>query len=59
MLLQPVKINRMKGFLFRIGRWSEAMRVFNLWKIENMLGKEHPDTLTSVYCVAYLLLQKK
>ena len=35
------------------------MRLFHLWKTEKMLGKEHPDTLTSVYCVAYLLLQKK
>ena len=27
--------------------------------METVLGKEHPDTLTSVYCLAYLLHQKK
>ena len=26
---------------------------------EAVLGKEHPDTLTSVYCLVYLLHQKK
>ncbi|KAF2174720.1 hypothetical protein K469DRAFT_519637, partial [Zopfia rhizophila CBS 207.26] len=26
---------------------------------ENKLGKDHPDTLTSVYCLAYLLHQQK
>lgn len=35
------------------------MRVFHLRKTEKMLGKEHPNTLTSVYCLAYLLHQKK
>ncbi len=27
--------------------------------METVLGKEHPSTLTSVYCLAYLLHQKK
>ena len=27
--------------------------------MERVLGKEHPDTLTSVYCLAYLLHQKQ
>ena len=27
--------------------------------MERVLGKEHPDTLMSVYCLAYLLYQKK
>lgn len=26
---------------------------------ERVLGKEHPDALTSVYCLAYLLYHKK
>ena len=54
---QLTMIDGMEGFLFRIGRWSEAyrMKVFHCRKIENMLGKEHPDTLTSVYSLAYLL----
>ncbi|OCK97425.1 tetratricopeptide repeat domain protein, partial [Cenococcum geophilum 1.58] len=26
---------------------------------EKALGKEHPDTLTSVYCLAYLYHQRK
>ena len=26
---------------------------------ETVLGKEHPSTLTSVYCLVYLLHQKK
>ncbi|OCK93228.1 uncharacterized protein K441DRAFT_662008 [Cenococcum geophilum 1.58] len=26
---------------------------------EKALGKEHPDTLTSVYCLAYLLHQRQ
>ena len=52
-LLDELAMNRLairKGFLFRIGRWSEAykMRVFHLRKTEKMLGKEHPDTLTSM-----------
>ncbi len=43
-------IDKMEGFLFRIGRWSEAykMQVFHFRKKEKMLGKEHPSTLTSM-----------
>ncbi len=50
-------IDRMEGFLFRIGRWSEAyrMQVFHCRETENMLGKEHPDTLTSMNNLALVL----
>ena len=50
-------VDRMEGFLFRIGRWSEAykMRVFYLRKTEKMLGKEHPSTLTSMNNLAKVL----
>ena len=51
-------IDGIEGFLFRIGPWSEAMRVFHLRRTEKMLGKEYSDTLTSVYCLAYLLHQR-
>ena len=50
-------IDGIEGFLFRIGRWSEAykMRVFHFRKTEKMLGKEHPDTLTSMSNLAGVL----
>ena len=53
-------IDRMKGFLFRIGRWCEAyeMQVFHFRKTEKMLGKEHPDTLTSMNNLAEVLSQQ-
>ena len=43
-------IDGIEGFLFRVGRWSEAyrMRIFHFRKTEKMLGKEHPDTLRSM-----------
>ena len=52
-----IMIDEMEGFLFRIGRWSEAykMRVFHLRKIEKMLGREHPSTLTSMDNLALVL----
>ena len=50
-------IDKMEGFLFRIGRWSEAykMRMFHFRKIEKVLGKEHPDTLGSMNNLASVL----
>ena len=33
-------INKIEGFLFRIGRWSESIRVFHLRKTEKKLGQE-------------------
>ena len=47
-------------FLFRIGRWSEAykMQVFHFRNIEKMLGKEHPDTLTSIHKLAFVLSEQ-
>ena len=32
-------INKIEGFLFRMGQWSEAMRVFHLRKTEKKLGQ--------------------
>ena len=50
-------IDGMEGFLFRIGRWSEAyeMQVFHLRKTEKLLGKEHPSTLGSMNNLALVL----
>jgi tetratricopeptide (TPR) repeat protein len=50
-------IDRMEDFLYRTGRWSEAceMQVFHFRKIEKMLGKEYPDTLTSINNLALVL----
>ena len=50
-------IDEMEGFLFRIGRWSEAykMQMFHFKKTEKMLGKEHPATLTSMNNLAGVL----
>ena len=50
-------VDRIGGFLFRIGRWSEASKigVFYFRKTEKMLGKEHPDTLTSMNNLALVL----
>ena len=50
-------IDEMEGFLFRIGRWSEAykMKRFHFRKTEKMLGKEHPSTLTSMNNLASVL----
>ena len=50
-------IDGMERFLFRIGRWSEVykMQVFHFRKTEKMLGKEHPDTLTSMNNLASVL----
>ncbi len=50
-------IDKMEGFLFRIGRWSEAykMQMFHFRKKEKMLGKENPSTLTSMNNLAEVL----
>ena len=50
-------IDAIEGFLFRIGRWSEAykMRAFHFRETEKMLGKEHPDTLASMNDLAEVL----
>ena len=50
-------VDRMEGFLFRIGRWSKAykVRLFHLRKTEKMLGNEHPSTLTSMNNLAEVL----
>jgi hypothetical protein len=37
---------------------AEAMNRQTLAGYEKMLGPEHPDTLTSVYCLAYLLAKQ-
>ncbi|KAK3176975.1 hypothetical protein OEA41_008301 [Lepraria neglecta] len=50
-------VYRIEGFLFRIGRWSEAykIQVFHFRRTEKMLGKEHPSTLTSMNNLALVL----
>ena len=50
-------IDRMEGFLFRIGRWPEAykMQRFHFRKTEKRLGKEHASTLTSMNNLAGVL----
>ena len=50
-------VYRIEGFLFRIGRWSEAykIQVFHFKRTEKMLGKEHPSTLTSMNNLALVL----
>lgn len=41
---------RIEGFRYRLGRWSEAyeIQIFHFTKIEVMLGRERPSTLTSM-----------
>ena len=43
------------------GKYEEIEEMYGqaLELRERVLGKEHPDTLTSVYCLAYLLHHKK
>jgi hypothetical protein len=47
--------------LSRQGKYAdaEAMNRQTLEISEEVLGKTHPDTLTSVYCLAYLLRQRQ
>ena len=50
-------VDGIEGFLFRIGRWSEAykMQVFHFRRTEKILGKEHPSTLKSMNNLASVL----
>ena len=50
-------IDRIVGFLFKIGRWPEAyiIQMFHFRKAEKILGKEHPDTLKSMNNLAEVL----
>ena len=50
-------IDRIVGFLYRLGRWSETYetRVFHFTQVMTILGKEHPDTLTSMKNLAEVL----
>ena len=50
-------LDEMEGFMYRIGRWSEAyeMRKYHFRRTETMLGKEHPETLTSMHNLASVL----
>ena len=50
-------IDRIEGFLYRLGRWLEAyeIRMFHFTKVEIMLGKEHPQTLRSMNNLADVL----
>ena len=54
---QLAVIDGIEGFLYRIGRWSEAykIQVFHFRRTEKMLGKEHPSTLTSMNNLALVL----
>ncbi|KAK3179474.1 hypothetical protein OEA41_009760 [Lepraria neglecta] len=56
-MVRLTMIDRIEGFLFRIGRWSEAykMRAFHFRNTEKILGKEHPSTLTSMNNLALVL----
>jgi hypothetical protein len=38
---------------------AEAMHRQTLQLREEVLGQRHPDTLTSIYCLAYLLQNRK
>ncbi|KAL8882931.1 MAG: hypothetical protein Q9198_000141 [Flavoplaca austrocitrina] len=43
-------VDRVEGFLYAIGRWSEAYEIetFHFTKTGKMLGKDHPSTLISM-----------
>ncbi|MCJ1279145.1 hypothetical protein MMC21_006969 [Puttea exsequens] len=49
--------DRIEVFLYRLGRWSEAyeIRIFHFTKMEIILGREHPSTLTSMNNLAEVL----
>jgi hypothetical protein len=52
----------MVGLAYSLGgQWDKAEGIYRqaLALREWVLGKEHPDTLGSVYCLAYLLYQRK
>ena len=50
-------IGRIEGFLYGLGRWSEAYRIrlFHFKEVEMILGKEHPETLASMNNLAGVL----
>ena len=53
-------ISRIGDFLDTIGRWSEAYEVqlFHFRRMEETLGKEHPDTLASMNNLADVLYRQ-
>ena len=54
-------MNNLAEVLSRQAKYEEAEEMHRqvLTLMETVLGKEHPDTLTSVYCLAHLLHQNK
>ena len=50
-------IDRIEGFLFRIGRWPEIykMQRFHFRKTEKMLGKKHASTLINMKNLTLIL----
>ena len=54
-------MNNLASVLSSQSKYEEAEEIHGqaLALRERVLGKEHPDTLTSVYCLVYLLHQKK
>jgi hypothetical protein len=53
-------MSNLAGVLNSQGKYeeAEAMNRETLARSEKVLGREHPDTLTSVYCLAHLLVGK-
>jgi hypothetical protein len=54
-------MSNLAGVLDRQGKYAdaEAINRQTLEIREEVLGKTHPNTLTSVYCLAYLLQKKQ
>ena len=54
-------MNNLVLVLSRQGKYEEAEEIHRqaLALTKRVLRKEHPDTLTNVYCLAYLLHHKK
>jgi hypothetical protein len=54
-------MSNLAGVLDRQGKYeeAEAMNRQTLARREKVLGHEHPDTLTSIYCLAYLLTHQQ
>jgi tetratricopeptide (TPR) repeat protein len=54
-------VNNLAAVLGHQGKYAEAERLD--WRVlegsEKELGAQHPDTLTSIYCLAYLLHKQK
>jgi tetratricopeptide (TPR) repeat protein len=55
-----MSMNNLAGVLDRQGKYeeAEAMHRQTLATSEKVLGREHPSTLTSVYCLAHLLAKQ-